>query len=213
MHFHDQMERAVTHAALEHAKPTNIDAQIVTPPEVVNLAELSDNQILDINPRLIELPPNLVAADLHNETSVDVLRPIAHAFNDVTGQKLDESWIDAMIQHEGEHWAAGQALGATAGRLVVKVSVADVIDGKTVFGVQPFTRPENFSTTKLGHAAMTARPKTLSPSDMQDLAQMGYGNVFDLTKKIIEHNDRVEEAKAYPIPFMLDREKALRILL
>lgn len=212
MSFHDQMEQALTYAAIEHARSLSMDARIITPPEVVNLAELDDDHILNINSEAIELPPNLITSDLHNGLGIDALRPITYAFNDVTGQELGEDWIDSMIQHEGEHWNAAQTLGAKAGSLVVRATVADVEDGKTIFGLQPFTRAENFSTTKLGHAAMKARPKTLSATDMHDLAQMGYSNIFALTKRIIERNDGVDEANAYPIPFMLNREKALRIL-
>lgn len=190
-----------------------IEALKKTPPESVNFAELSDYQAFHINSELLELPPDYVTADLQGVSEPAVLRPIFHAFNDVTGQKLDEGYIDAMIGHEGEHWRAARALGAIAGRIVVRVTVADVIDDKKIFGVQPFTRPEDFRTTKLGHAAMTARPKSLSETDIDALSRMGYPNIFDLVKKIIEHNDNSGEGQIYPIPLMLDREQAEKIFL
>ncbi len=204
MIFHDSMDRAVRYAA---TGPAPLDEKILTPPEVVNLAEQPDDYMLNINPEFFEFPADYITADITGKDQPDVLRPIFHAFNKVTGQKLSEEYINDMIEHEGQHWAAAQTLGATAARIVVQVSVSEVIDGKQIFAVQPFLRDEGYTTTKLGHAATIARPKLLSESDRMHLQEIGYPNIFELGQKIMAHNDK-GEGPAYPLPLMLDQEKA-----
>gem|GEM_PF-4919713 len=203
------MENAVRAAA---AGPAIMDEKVVTPTESVNMADLSDDYTINNNVDYIELPPDHVAVDLSDTAGTELLRPMYHAFNDVTGQLISEDYIDSMVQHEGEHWRAAQTLGATTGRLVLKVSVAETVDNQQIFSVQPFMRTESFTTTKLGLAAITARPKTMSETDRNYLVAMGYPDIFALTKKIIEHNDASSPDDQYPLPFMFTKEQALRIL-
>lgn len=212
MSFHNAMDAAVRYADAQYAEATAATTARSALPEEQRIATLGDRDTLTVNKEFIELPPDYVTAELSGVSGMDVLRPMVHAFNEVTGQDVDESWIDEMIQHEGEHWGAAQALGATAGRLIVQVSVSDVIDGKKTFGVQPFTRTENFTTTRLGYGALTARPQKLSKTDMRDLYYMGYPNVFQLTQKIVDHNANADQSDAYPLPFMMDQAKAVRFL-
>ena len=212
MSFHNAMEAAVRYADVQHAEATAATITRPALPQEHRIATLGDADILTVNKEFIELPPDYVTAELSGVSGMDALRPMVHAFNEVTGQDVDEGWIDEMIRHEGEHWGAAQALGATAGRLVLRVSVADVEEGKKTFGIQPFTRTEDFTTTRLGHGALTARPQKLSETDMRDLYNMGYPNVFQLIQKLVDHNANTDESGAYPLPFMMDQAKALRFL-
>ena len=115
----------------------------------------------------------------------------------------DTDYLRELVQHEGEHAGAGQAL--QAGRIALGVNLWKVYSTQASrehrIAWQPFARIMDLETTRLGLAAIFVRPIKPSEGDVIDLNSVGYEGVDEVGSKVSEHNrthnDQIPVPRSY----------------
>jgi hypothetical protein len=140
-----------------------------------SLFELDD---LDMLPGILEEP---VEGDGLLELANDVELSMALWAANELGIHNDISAIIDKVDHEREHAVVAPAIGLTA---IHAVRFKLLASGN--LGMKVTTIPVGEQVTKLGFAAMLARPQRLSRSDQRQIRMIGYQDQYDIAERIDE---------------------------
>lgn len=144
-----------------------------------------------------------------NEVSVDAdipsgLRALYEIYIDVTGTRLGREVIEYAERHERQHLVAAKYLGATAARLGVRIyEVQQQGASEVITTLQPYSKIQNFKTTKLGAALVSAYPLPPAKGDIIDVGNYGYSGVDELAEIAARRNRARKDLATeqfYPVP-------------
>ena len=94
---------------------------------------------------------------------------------------IPKSLRDKEVAHETQHAEGARLLGATVMRF--QLGIVGFSPETRALAFQVGYRAQNFHTTRLGLAIVTAYPEYRSQGDLNLIANLGYAGVEDVTKR------------------------------
>ena len=110
----------------------------------------------------------------------------------------DLAVIENIVEHESQHNAAAQMLGAVGFYYILRT-------WEKPFRWQTLYNVTLVGATILDLAAIIAHPKELSKIDKRDLTQLGYIDVEKVGFEIIKHNETNEKQIPLPMSYLPPR--------
>lgn len=192
MSIHGQVSSAIENAPI-------VATMVESMNNYAQYADEPDNHPITFNAELLPDASNEITTDIALPSG---LRNIIETYVDVTGTKLVDGYIDYAERHENQHFSAAQHLGAKAARVGIRVVTIQPENGAAQTVIQPFLRLQNFQTTKLGMALVSAYPLPPSKGDTIDVGAFGYSGVDELAEIATRRNiaRRRKRDQFYPVP-------------
>lgn len=192
MNIHGHVERAV------QAAPT-VGQFVDSTNDPSPYADRPDDYQIHFNRETLPDADNEVTFETAHERHLTLL---LGAFSEVTGVALDRSYVDYAARHERQHFDAAKHLGATWAKVGIRIVNEQPVGQGSQLVVQPFIRIQDFKTSKLGHALVSAYPMPPSKGDRMDIADYGYSGIDELADLAMRRNSRrtSPQDRFYPVP-------------
>lgn len=130
------------------------------------------------------------------------LRKLLEAYADITGNALNQDYVEYTERHERLHFVAAKYLGAVSARAGILIERLEQPGRASRLSALPFLKLPNFKTTKLGAALILGYPLPPSPGDMVDIKAYGYSGIEEIADIAMRRNIARKNASGlfYPVP-------------